>query len=117
MSYILNIGLAREGKPSLTPQSARKNLRSTGFIIGSSCVVRSDTELTLVAQGKFDGTLNAVEDDVWAASAVLEQDCIGVYDTNTGKGALIGPRADKWGEFNPEYFLLLDGSCLSAKGE
>lgn len=30
-------------------------------------------------------------------------DCIAVIQD--GKGALIGPLADKWGTFNPEYFI------------
>lgn len=42
----------------------------------------------------------------------LKQDCIAVYRELTGGGALVGPRADAWGPFNPEYFLLLDGRRL-----
>ena len=35
---------------------------------------------------------------------MLEQDCIGVLDVDTGAGALVGPKAADWGAFNPAFF-------------
>jgi acetolactate synthase regulatory subunit len=111
MAYILNIGLAREGKANLKGISVLRVVRNTGFRVVAAATYVSNTEPTIVVE---------VMNDSWIAEASaavvavrLGQDCIGVYNTLTGNGALIGPRADKWGEFNPEYFLLLDGSRLA----
>jgi hypothetical protein len=37
-------------------------------------------------------------------AAMLEQDCVGVLNTDSGVGVLVGPKAADWGDFNPEYF-------------
>jgi hypothetical protein len=40
-------------------------------------------------------------------STLLEQDCIAVLYVFSGAGAgeLVGPRAAKWGAFNPDFFV------------
>ena len=38
--------------------------------------------------------------------AELDQDCIAQWDHHTGKGSLVGPNADQWGEFDLKYFQL-----------
>ena len=48
---------------------------------------------------------------VYGLSVALEQDAIAVYFVDghrAGTGRLIGPNADPWGEFNPEFFSRFD---------
>ena len=40
---------------------------------------------------------------------VLHQECIAQLAPIYG-GQLLGPKAAEWGEFNPEYFILPDGT-------
>lgn len=59
---------------------------------------------------KIDTPLNrdAVIEAVFALSCKLDQDCIAVRyidATGIGRSELIGPRADKWQPFNPDYFV------------
>ncbi len=57
----------------------------------------------------------AFENTIYDLALLLNQDAIAVYLPDFGHGALIGPRAEAWGNFNPEFFLLPDGSRLSAR--
>lgn len=112
-TFILNIGLnTTDG--AITLEEARKVLRAYGFSILREALLESDTEPTLVAEVAtgFTTTLTVLQLLYWVAEE-LEQDCIAVYREYTLGGALVGPRADAWGPFNPEYFLLLDGRRLS----
>lgn len=45
-------------------------------------------------------------------SRALQQDCIAIW--NGTSGALVGPRADKWGPFKAEYFILPNGNTLES---
>ena len=38
----------------------------------------------------------------------LGQDFIAVYCVDKGRGVLVGPKADEWGEFNKEFFKRFD---------
>ncbi len=49
--------------------------------------------------------------EVRELAIVLEQDAVAQW--NDMEGMLAGPRADRWGPFNPDYFLTLDGDRLS----
>lgn len=116
MTYILNIGLAREGQENLKPLNVLRAVKNFGFPVASAAVYPSDTEQALVVSVPAGSVLHHhFLRDVAALADTLGQDCVAVYYTATGKGQLIGPRAEKWGEFNPEYFLLLDGTRLSVK--
>ena len=76
----------------------------------------SDTEATAVVR------LSCMPEVIAAAMAAaygiaedLGQDCIAIYNPLIAVGQLIGPRADKWGMFDPSCFLLPDGSRLAEK--
>jgi hypothetical protein len=43
----------------------------------------------------------------------LGQEAIAQHDGETG--VLYGPQAEKWGAFNPEFFLMMDGTTLASK--
>ena len=115
MKAIVNIGL-KVGDSSYThsPEDAVEALDLNGLTVISTTLLESDSEPTLVAVVKpridtwlFANAINTV-------AIALEQDCIAVYKPSTGKGALIGPRSYKWGDFSPEYFFMPDGSRLDA---
>ena len=112
-TFILNIGLnTTDG--AITIEEARQVLAAYGFSILREALLESDTEPTLVAEvATWFATPLTVLQRLYQVSEDLDQDCIAVYRGLTGGGALVGPRADAWGPFNPEYFLLLDGRRLS----
>lgn len=89
-------------------------LRAAGFKVQASKLLQSDTEPTLAARVLFCGHMTDFNQVLHDLSASLQQDCIAVYNPITGQGELIGPRAAKWGPFNPEFFFLLDGTRLQA---
>ena len=112
-TFILNIGL-NTADGAITAEQARETLRAYGFSILREALLESDTEPTLVAEVATGfATALTVLQLLYQVSEELDQDCIAVYRELTGGGALVGPRADAWGPFNPEYFLLLDGRRLS----
>ena len=109
MKVILNIGLAREGKPDIGPCVALQAVRSYGFAPELSKIDVSDTERTLIVKTE------AGHDLFYRAhrlAETLEQDCIAVA-TERGAGKLYGPRAAAWGAFNPAFFIMPDGRRLS----
>ena len=110
MKFTLNIGLVPSEnvsrKECITRAEVERVLRMNGFAAHTIEVRESDTEPTAVVHVE-----NAPGVDVWLAfyrvSVALCQDCIAVVAEWNGRGALIGPRAAQWGEFNPAYFLPL----------
>lgn len=112
----VNIGLARnDGGADNSPAHAEQTLRDAlaafgfGMLYEAPVEVRqSATESTLV--GYFilvhDGQpqADALRKAINACSIELAQDCIAVHID--GKGELIGPKADAWGPFNPQYWLI-----------
>ena len=73
----------------------------------------SHTEQTLVVEFEYVDLRNASVSIVGLANELCEryhQDCVAVYTTGLDAGQLIGPRAEAWGDFNPEYFFLVDGT-------
>lgn len=114
MKATINIGLAREGTYPLTPREALTALYAASFVdhddltkrffrIDRYTVAQSATEPTLVVGIE---TYRCVEAVLATLSQELSQDCIALR-SQYGDGHLIGPRADKWGVFNPEYFIPL----------
>jgi hypothetical protein len=117
MSYLLNIGLdnmpAEAGRTVASKVLfAARAMRTAGFVNLYAKVLRSDSEPTLVANVNYEsknGYLNAA----YSLADALGQDCIALVNDTTKRGWLMGPRADNWGGFNPEFFIMLDGSRLS----
>lgn len=119
MRLILNIGLAREGKPDLTIVDVYDALQQHDLVFGRVVLRESDTETTAVV--RVDTTLLGVDvsprDAIYSLAQYLGQDCIAVWQylpaPRRGEGRLIGPNAAKWGAFNPEFFILDSGRRLS----
>lgn len=106
---ILNIGLWDSvNDAEITHAAAAKALRQAGFVTYTAVVVRSDTENTLVVEGR------AMSDfSIDRVAIGLCQDCIAVWDQYHREGRLVGPDAASWGEFDPSKFFLMNGSRLS----
>lgn len=101
--FTLNIGLDGIGV-------RLQALRALNFKIVGAQTVQSDTEKTVVATVNHGGDAYACAN--WLAER-LHQDCVAILDNETGEGRLVGPRAAKWGAFNPEFFFTLDGQRLA----
>ncbi len=50
------------------------------------------------------GSIFEIDKVIYDLAVELRQDCIAVYIPRSGVGKLIGPNADKWGEFDLTYF-------------
>lgn len=115
MDVILNIGLNSDTLGSIETNTALQALSDNGFFVHGSQVFNSDTEPTLVVTGRLTGD-DSVDNtkNLYRVAVLLGQDCIAVYsDRLIAFGALIGPRAAAWGDFNPEFFVMPDGSRLA----
>ena len=102
MRIELNIGLYVNGKDDgKTIERASEAVRLVNLhsLDLQARLAPSVTEPTLVLKCDLLGALAL---DIIAER--LEQDCIAIRYEN-GKGELIGPKAEAWGEFNPEYFI------------
>ena len=104
---MINIGMdSPYGK--VNPELALFALERAGGKVLDYAIHVSATELTFVAE--LDDELGYWQAYVLAAS--LGQDAVAQWDDNKG-GSIVGPRADKWEPFIPDYFLKLDGERLS----
>jgi len=109
--HIMNIGLAIGSTSAfLTVSQVVQAVERAGLRIAQINVHESDTEPTIVLRTP-DWDSHAVA----TLSTVLGQDCIAVWHPlREGQpGELIGPKADEWGPFNPEFFLLPEGGRLA----
>lgn len=113
MKLILNIGLARFNNSNIGAGTVLRDLASHDFKIERHAIVHSESEMTVVAEVD-DNDQPGTDNRIHMLSDVLGQDCIAVYNPLTREGDLIGSRAAAWGEFNPEFFVLADGSRLAA---
>lgn len=113
MDIIVNIGMARHGTSNISLGTVLRELNNHGFEVVDHLVLQSDTEPTVVARLRTERSWQAATIRLHFVSVLLGQDCVAAYELSLGLGALIGPRADQWGAFNPDFFLLLDGTRLT----
>jgi len=106
----INIGMNVNGVKTLSTAEICKTVEDYGFEIFSLWIVQSDSEPTVVFATEIDESKEKWKSDLFDVALALCQECIAVFDPESGNGELIGPRAEKWGEFNPHYFFRLDGS-------
>ncbi len=101
----VNIGLADpNGGPNIPPEAVLEALRVVGAEVEASAIFDSDTEPTLVV--KLKKALTKEQGDF--LSGLADQEAI-AQRTDDDKGALFGPMAEKWGPFNPTYFVTPSG--------
>lgn len=108
MKFELNIGLDEAGEDNDRAARAVRVMRAKMYLRDYcekviSCEVVGDIggaeEPCLYAE-VLAGNVEALG---FALSEALRQECVAFQFPN-GNGALVGPRAAAWGEFNPEYF-------------
>lgn len=124
-THTLNIGLHTSDrlceklsirKPAtrtIDPQTVLTLLREMCVWVHSYAVQQSDSEPTLVVH--TDRLLSP--ERVASICFTLRQEAIVQYSHVAKTGWVEGPMAENWGEFNPEYFVLIDGRRLSETGE
>ena len=106
----VNIGLADpKGGDSLDPAAVLQALREVGAETEVSDVFSSDTEPTLVV--KIKNALTKEQGD--RLSEMLGQEAI-AQRTDDEQGQLFGPMAEKWGPYNPAYFITATGDRADA---
>ena len=121
MDFILNIGLKSDTLGDISVALAKQMLWAADLLIKTERVFQSDTEPTLVVEVTSiagptftAAALRQLAVDLRQLAVDLGQDCIAVYRPQVGRGALVGPKAAAWGSFNPEFFILPDGTRLAA---
>ena len=101
----VNIGLADpNGGPNLDPEIVLRALDVIGAEVQDSNVQVSDSEPTLVA--KLKQALTPEQGNL--LSRVLDQEAVAQQRAQKA-GDLFGPMADKWGPFNPQFFVTMTG--------
>ena len=105
---ILNIGLRRSDNGDLLSYLlVEQSLRDTGLDVRDFKLFQSDSEPTAVVVIK-DQDLVCYE-----IALLFKQEAVAVYNPQYKIGVLEGPKADAWGPFNPQFFLMPDGRRLS----
>lgn len=114
----LNIGMNTSdkfGHPSYTMALARvqKRILDAGLSILTLAVTQSNTEPTVYAVVQDDAPLSrwSLHHRITSMAEDLHQDCIAVVPLvhgtnllNHDMGALVGPHAAAWGEYDPQFF-------------
>ena len=116
MQIIFNIGLETKDAAgnviALDPEAVCEffhELAGCGF---HGALLKSRTEPTLVLEFDYAEPREniGVTELAYRICERFNQDCVAVYNTTLEAGQLIGPRAEAWGDFNPDYFFLVDGT-------
>lgn len=108
---LLNIGHKRnDGALDLSSDEIVRAFESLQTTILRRAVFESRTETTTVLE--IDPHTTPSPGTLFFLSKLLSQDCIALYNTETRSGRLIGPNAEAWLPFNPEYFLTFDGPAV-----
>ena len=107
MTTTINFGLTRaDNGEALNPDRVLGALHYLGFDVDNARIEDSTTEPTIVVQhpdGIARGT--AWEVSILGLCDIFAQDCIAISTDNGETGELIGPKAEAWGPFKPEYFI------------
>jgi hypothetical protein len=100
--YTINIGLANPvfNNENTIPETLRFAFEYLADI-ENVAVKQSATERTIVID------FNEIYGSLTVLSDILDQDCVALFDNETGEGNLFGSKRDKWMPFNPEYFLTI----------
>jgi len=115
---ILNIGMKwnTDEQRVWRPEEVLYAMEHEGWRVMHMEVKASRTEPTVVAVIKDD---NFNDYHVYRLCQALRQDCIAAYRVRRwvrggfrGRGDLIGPKADKWGQFEWDQFILPDRVTL-----
>jgi hypothetical protein len=109
----LNIGLNDNSNQPVNIHTVCTTLTAHGFNILASRAFPSPAgnEDCLSLAVQFSGSEVDCNARLYCVASCLRQDCIAVM--NGGKGELIGPQSEKWGEFNPAFFVGLSGLTLA----
>ena len=99
--YTINIGLNNPftGKTNSVDHTLSKALEFISDITNIR-VSYDRLEPTVIIRYAFH------KGSLLALATALDQDCIAKWDHFTGKGELIGDKADQWGEFDLKEFQL-----------
>jgi len=118
MGIILNIGLAVNRETNVVGNYASDVIPFNEVLralptwhIADLRLLQSHTERTLVVE--LNTAAPWVLDVANRIALQFDQDCVAVYNRVTNEGRLIGPRADRWGAFNPALFFLCNGQSLT----
>jgi hypothetical protein len=95
--YTLNIGLDN-------PFTGERNSIPKTFRL-AFCHLVNVTNVA-VKQSASEPTV-IIECDITILACALDQDCIAVWDSETGTGALYGDKAEAWGGFKLDNFLTI----------
>ena len=119
LRMILNIGKQtseRFGHPSYALSDSRihRTVQDYGFTIRTYNVRQSSTEETavMIVQDDQPFSAHSVAVRIKLLATKLHQDCIAACPTVNGTtlahldyGVLLGPYADAWGAFDPQFFI------------
>lgn len=109
----LNIGLKVGDEVTLETKEIIKALEQEfGVKVLESSEHESETEPT--ATIKIDRDLT--EEEVNKINLMFDQEAVAVLSSD-GKGAMIGPKSERWGEFDEEKFILPDGNTIAQERE
>ena len=108
---VLNVGLSTAevaGGGQITEDDVRQALQRAGVTVADLEIQQSDTEQTAVVTVSRE--LTPEEGD--QLSRELQQEAI-VLRRPDGSGELFGPKAEEWGPYNPEFFVMPGGQRAS----
>lgn len=120
---VLNIGLLRsDNKQLLNPLFVEQYLAHIGLDVREFKLFVSKTEPTAVVVLRVEQWMPGAETPMQytlasriskEVAAFLKQEAIALYVPCYDVGILVGPKAEAWGDFNAEFFLMPDGRRLS----
>lgn len=108
---LLNVVLDVNGGGKVDPDKVVAALKKMGVEVTKQNIHQSGTEPTLVASLSRKLT----DAEAMKLSKQFKQDAVAQYANGAGK--LHGPAAEKWGPFNPDYFLNHEGKSLASEDD